>query len=175
MDKKNKTNKTTVIVLVVIALLLLLGSCILAYKKPGSGGIINKGTWKVTLLNNTYTELSGSVKADNVDINNTKMVYTIPVKNAGEFYEATIDVKNEGTIDAKMDAITMGGLSEQQKQAIQYTVTYGNNSFLSSANKLGYTLKAGETVQVRIFVLVNEAVGLENGLTLEFTLSYVKK
>ena len=175
MDKKNKSNKNMVLALVAVAVVLLAVSALLTYKKSGNGGILNKDTWKVTILKDSYKELSGSIKAESVEITDTKMVYKLPLKNAGEFYEATVDVKNEGTIDAKMDAITIGGLTEQQQQGIQHTVTYDKNSFLNSATKLGYTLKAGETKQIDIFVLVNEPIGLENGLTLEYTLSFVKK
>lgn len=103
------SQKKELIILGVIVLFLLFGigyaylSCNLTINGTSS---INNATWDIHFENISVT--SGSVSANTpvIDTNKTTVTYDVTLTNPGDFYEFTVDVVNEGSIDGMIDSIS---------------------------------------------------------------------
>ena len=177
MKKKKKEKKNLVILLITIFVLLLLCCALFIFKKSdnGNGGIINSLTYKVALDNNSYKELSGSVTPTSVDILDTGMKYSIPLKNANEYYQANIKIVNKGGVTAKLKGIEITGLTDEQRTYIQHQIKFNDYAFLQSSDKLDFDLKPGESATIEVYVLASQPVNLDGGLNLGFNLKFKKK
>ena len=110
---------------------------------------ISNLSWDIHFENLNVTE--GSIEpSDGSGISQDKMSITssLDFKNEGEFYEYTVDVVNNGTINAKIESVEGLTLTEEQAKYFDYTATYSdgvavaNNQFLKGKTK--------ETIKVRI-------------------------
>lgn len=111
---------------------------------------IAKATWDVHFENVRVTAGSVSAtKAAVIDANTTSVSYDFSLTIPGQFYEFTVDVKNGGTIPAKLSAVpTLGGLSAAQDIYTNYTVTYSDGT----APKANDALAAGTVKAVKVRV-----------------------
>ena len=174
--KNKKSFRKLVTGVLIWMLLLIVGICLVIAsrgrdEKPTPGP---NAKWSIKIDDKSYKELSGSVKATGFSVAGTKMKYVVPLNNKGDFYEATIKVRNEGDFDAKLDTVLIGGLTDEQKKSIQHTVKYGKYAFLNDAKDVDLILKAGKSETIEIFALVNEPISGVDEYTLEFTLNFVK-
>ena len=81
--------------------------------------------------------------------NTTSLTYTIALQQPGDFYEFTVDVKNGGSIAAKLNsAPTISGVSTAQDVYTNYTFLNSDGSAVTA----GQTLAAGakRTYKVRV-------------------------
>lgn len=108
-------------------------------------------TLDVALKENTYLESIGSVESSNKSFNKTTANYTISL-NPGEYYEFTIAVANQGTLDAKLTSIKSTGFTKEQEQAVNYTVYYGNSFYPNTIEDLNIGLGKNATDYLRIRV-----------------------
>ena len=90
---------------------------------------------------------SGSISNVVPDIVSSKAVeFTVEFNMPGDFYEFTIDVVNDGTIDAMIDNIFISSsITPEQEKYLYGTLKYDNG------NELGrnHLLKAGESLRYR--------------------------
>ena len=98
-------------------------------------GIANleKPTWNVYFDNVHITE--GSVttvtQSPTIDSNKTTITYNITLDKPGDFYEFTVDVKNDGTIDAMIEEVVsrVNGVAPGELPSyLKYSATYDNGS-----------------------------------------------
>lgn len=143
---------TLCLVVISMGLFLTAGSYSRAVKlvNDSNNQQVNK-TFNIVLKENTYIESSGSVKANKVSFSNTKSNYNISL-NPGQFYEFTIAVENQGTIDAKLTKITSTGLTKEQEQNLKYTIYYGNNYYANNTSDLniGLGINAIDYIRIRV-------------------------
>ena len=99
---------------------------------------IEKNTWDIHFENLQKTE--GSVVATKdavIEDKNTNINYLVALQKPGDFYEFKVDVKNAGTIPAKLSSTpTLSGLTDAQKVYTNYTVTYDDGSTVSENDAL---------------------------------------
>ena len=97
---------------------------------------IDSASWDVHFNNIRVT--SGSVSATTPAIsNNTSVSFSANLANPGDFYEFKIDVVNAGTLDAKLDGITiLPNLTLQQTKYFYYTVTYEDGTSVDENDSL---------------------------------------
>lgn len=174
--KKKKGFSKFVTGILICLILLIVGVCLVIAgrgrdEKPSPGP---NAKWSVKIDDKSYKELSGSVKATGFSVDGTKMKYVVPLSSKGDFYQATIKVVNDGDFDAKLDSVSIGGLTDEQKKSIQHTVKFGEYAFLNDAKNVDLFLNAGKSKTIEIFVLVNEPINGVNSYTLEFTLNFIK-
>ncbi len=102
---------------------------------------IDSASWDVHFANVQVT--TGSVAATTPAIsNNTSVSFSANLANPGDFYEFTVDVVNEGTLDAKLDGIEiLPVLTQAQQNYFKYTVTYSDGIDIINND----SLDAGET------------------------------
>lgn len=77
----------------------------------------------------------------------TKMSYNVTLAIPGDYYEFTVDIKNAGTIDAKISEIVADKLTDAQDVYANYTVYYNGTS---TAPKADDKLAAGETKTLKV-------------------------
>ena len=106
--------------------------------------------WDVHFENIGIT--SGSVTATTaptIDNAKTKITYAVELNTPGDFYEFTVDVKNAGTVDAKLESLpTLSGVSSTQAVYTDYTFKHSDGSAVAA----GETIAAGSsrTYKVRV-------------------------
>ena len=109
-NQKKKKKVLSVLVLVLLVLGITIGYAILSQQLVISGtSTISNASWDVHFENVAITE--GSVTATTAPVaaaTDKKTTLTYAVGNLtlpGQFYEFTVDVKNGGSVDAKLDAV----------------------------------------------------------------------
>ena len=137
---------------------------------------ISKNTWNVHFENinvkeGSITDGSATISEDTAIVN-----FQVPLKQPGEYYEFSVDVKNSGTIDAKINSIVNSSLTEAQQQYLEYTVNYENGQEI----KQGDILKANESSKIVIKVKYRDDITENNlptedqNLNLTFNINYVQ-
>ena len=89
---------------------------------------ISKNTWDVYFDNVVVRE--GSVEAVKIPTvtDKTTVDFEVALNLPGDFYEFTVDVVNDGTIDAMIESIEKTPvLTEEQAKYLNYTITYEND------------------------------------------------
>ena len=139
---------------------------------------VEKNTWNVYLDNPLVT--NGSVNEDLpvVDsVTKTTVDFSATLNLPGDFYEFTVDVKNEGTIDAMIESIENTlNLTDEQKKYINYTISYQCDKELKSKQ----VIKSDDFVRIKIRVeyrtdiIETDLPDTYQNLDLSFTLNYVQ-
>ena len=195
MKKKYKSNNLK-LSLVALLLVVTIGYATLQTNRTINGtSKINNSTWNVHFNNPTVS--TGSVAIDTTKYANaqaatkdsaTSVSYNVLLSEPGDFYEFTVPVQNEGTIDAMIDTITStikigtGAVqnitSETLPSWLNYSVTYSDGGAIAPKHELN----AGttETYKVRVEfkrditnAQLEDAAGKE--LQLTFSVEYVQK
>ena len=154
-----KRNRKQNIKLLILVLFLLLGigyAALTAELKVDGTVNVSKSTWDVHFENVQIT--SGSVSANPAPTTNntdtTSMTYTINFTKPGDFYEFTVDVVNDGTIDAMVDVVSnktynsTGTTEIALPTYLTSTTTYNDGSPISQNHKL--LKETSEKIKVRV-------------------------
>ena len=133
-------------------------------------------SWDIHLENAKVK--SGSVSANAPSISGTSSVgFNVELNTPGEFYEFTVDVVNEGSIDAMIDSVVKTpDLTSEQAKYIKYEITYENGESISTKQ----TLKKGTTTPIKVRVeykkdlVASDLPTTKTELSLKLTLIYVQ-
>ena len=138
--------------------------------------IINANLWDVGLDNLNIT--TGSVAAISEPIVNSSVSstnYSVKLVNQDDFYEFTVDVVNNGNVDAKLGSLVETvGLTTEQEQYFDYNLTYQNNVPI----QVNQIVKKDEYVRLKSRVEYKEEVNITSvpesvkTLNLGFKLNY---
>lgn len=161
MKKKRKSNLKLILILLVLG--LTVGFALLtATLKINGIGRINKATWNIHWEN--VEEKDGSVTATTpayiVDEDRTIVEYSIVLAKPGDFYEFTVDAKNDGTIDGMITAIdnklydANDDVIDPIPSYLTYTVTYSDGKEIEE----DHLLKAGRSEKYRVKVKFKETI-----------------
>ena len=171
---KSKTKyKFSTMFLITLLLLLTLGYAYLTQTLNINGlSKVNNASWNVYWDNVQVT--SGSVEADTPTISNqTTVSFNVHLSKPGDFYEFTVDAKNDGTIDAMIDTITK---TNNIPNYLEYTITYSSGLEIAQYNYLKANSK--EVYKVRVeFKNDIDASDLPNSnqsINLTFGVTYVQ-
>ena len=96
----------------------------------GSSEVV-ASSWDIHLENAKVK--SGSVSANAPSISGTSSVgFDVELNMPGEFYEFTVDVVNDGSVDAMIDSVVKTPeLTTEQAKYIKYEITYENTYALA--------------------------------------------
>lgn len=162
---KNYNQRSTRGMYVVVLLLLLIGigyALISTTVNINGTAKIGASNWKVWFSANP-TVTSGSVTPDTTagDVavhktSDTLVEWTVTLKQPGDFYEFSVPVTNDGTIDAKLATLTKSpsALTTDQAKVLEYTFEYGTR-YDGGADKTiaqNDLLPAGKTSTVKVRV-----------------------
>ena len=116
---------------------------------------ISKNIWDVHFENVQIT--AGSVEATKIPTieNNTTVDFETKLKIPGDFYEFTIDVVNNGTIDAMIESIIKEPeLTTEQQKYLNYVIEYQNGEQIISKQ----LIKSNEFVRLKVRVELKKDV-----------------
>ena len=143
---------------------------------------VSGNSWKVYF--NSVGVTNGSVDATTsptiTGTNTTSVDYTILLDKPGDFYEFTIEAKNDGTIDAMVDSITTPNIASRILQYLNYSVKYSDGSDVKVTDVL--KAKTSTTYKIRIEYrtdivasdLDENEVNLDLTFGISYTQSYIK-
>lgn len=154
--KNNKKKERSIVILLIVAVLLMtVGFAAYAQTLNINGTVkVKANSWNVHYVSNDITKSQGSVDATSatIDTNDTNFAFTVNLQKPGDFYEATINVINEGTIDAVLKKLTMSTLTDAQKKYLSYKVSYNGTEYTASNENLSVALAAEATHPVVVRV-----------------------
>ena len=149
MGNKKKKERGVLLLLVVAVLIMTVGFALYATTLTITGTVNVKGSpWNVhydtSYGTNGITTTSGSVAATSAVIgtNDTDFAFTVTLEKPGDFYEATIQVINEGSMPAILKSITLSGVPAANQAYLSYTVTYDGTPYTATTTGLTDTLSA---------------------------------
>ena len=142
----------------------------------GTTGIVGN-SWDIHFENLNVKD--GSVTATNpatIQSNKVDITYSIRLERPKDYYEFTVDVKNDGTLPGKVSISSLAGITTEAASIIDYTITYINGRSVN----IGDILNAGakKTIRVRVFykdeINPDDFPATDLNLTLTYTLQYVQ-
>ena len=152
-DKRKKKKVLSILVLLLLVLGISIGYAVLSQTLTITGtSTISNATWDVHFENVQVT--TGSVTATVVPVaaaadKKTSLTYTVNLAKPGDFYEFTVDVKNGGSVDAKLNAVpTISGVGTAQDVYTNYTFTNSDGTAVTS----GQTIAAGASKKYKVRV-----------------------
>ena len=130
---------------------------------------VSGNSWKVYF--NSVSVTNGSVDATTAPTvtgtTTTSLDYTILLDKPGDFYEFTVEAKNDGTIDAAVSSITEPNIASRVLQYLNYSVTYLDGSPVNEGDILKKKTSTNYKVRVEYRTDI-EASDLDSeGVTLD--------
>ena len=133
---------------------------------------IDSARWDIYFTNIRVT--NGSVSSElPVITNKTAINFSANLENPGDFYEFKVDLVNDGTLDAKLESITiLPVLTEAQKKYFRYTVTYEDGVSIDINDEL--KAETSETLLIRCEYLVQSDTSLypTDDISLNFSVAF---
>ena len=189
--KKRQKNKKFIVIAIALLLVISIGYAALSTQLQINGTAnVAATTWNVYFTNIVTT--TGSVTPTTAPTTSgtstTTLTYAVVLEEPGDFYEFTVDVKNGGTINAKIadNGISNTTLTQAEDALVNYTVTYSNGTAIAAGDKLtksGQTVNGiGDTRTIKVRVefdpnVSSEVLNAMDGdvaLTLQLSLNYVQ-
>lgn len=190
--EKQKHVQTAIIGVLAVAILVMAVGFAFAVQDLTIGGTadLTGYTWDVHFKTGsgtgTYAETANSVTpATPPTVSGTSISsFNVDLEKPGDYYEFTIDVENGGSIEAKLDSITLNMSTTTQNvnvsDYVEYTFWYGNDSFTTigspiSVSSSNYVLaksgQSGNTETVKVKVLYKQPTQNSELLTQDLTVS----
>lgn len=138
---------------------------------------ISKNTWDVHFDNVVVKD--GSVEAVKTPIieNDTKVDFEVQLNLPGDYYEFTVDVVNNGTIDAMIDSIEkLPELTLEQQKYLNYIIEYENGEQISTKQLVSKEsfVRLKVRVEIKKDIIATDLPEVGDVLYLSFTLNYVQ-
>jgi hypothetical protein len=164
MKRRVSKKKRTVIALLIVLAVVSVGYAVVMTNLKLIGyTTVNKNSVSVTFSNavvNTegITDVTPTIGKEGNDPNNTKITFNnITLNNMGDFYEFTVDMTNDGTVDAMITGFTKATTPANLPPYVKFTMTYDDDVALAN-NQI---LKKGDTETLKIRVEY-DAAGMTN-------------
>ena len=168
--KKNK-RKLNYLIVVILLLLVSVGYAVLSSNLNIVGaGTINNPTWNIHWENVSVKTGSVTASTPTIDTNKTTVNYSVTLSIPGDYYEFTVDVVNNGSIDAMIDSIqtTMVDGNNQPvtlPNCIHFSVTYDDGDDVANFHKLDKREDEEKTIETTKEPVIN--INMVNNENLE--------
>jgi len=140
---------------------------------------IQKLNWKIEFENIEVKDGSVAPIVDaTIDDTKTGIYYEVLLNGPGEYYSFTADIVNSGTMNAKIYDIIDNGITDRQREFLDYEITYADGTEISRNDEL--LAKQSKKVNVLIAFKDEDLVAsslpeTEQLLDLSFRIVYVEK
>ena len=137
---------------------------------------ISAASWDVHLDNVKLNSKSVTATAPTIT-NGTTATFSTVLNMPGDFYEFTIDVVNDGTIDAMIDGITKTPtLTEAQAKYLNYIIEYQNGESINTKQLVAKNsfVRLKVRVEYRKDITASDLPTTSETLNLAFTVNYVQ-
>lgn len=115
-------------------------------------GITPKWDVHFSNLNIEYGSVSDELVNEHakiVDERSTYITYDVKLPHNRDYYEFTVDVVNDGNLDALIGSVILSGYDEDAQKSISYNVTYVDTN---EDVKMDDELLKGETRKIRVHI-----------------------
>ena len=112
--------------------------------------------WDVNIDELSYNETIGCIPASKHSTTATTSTSEVTLSNPNEFFEYTIKLDNDGNLDAVLRGINIEGISENQKQYLDYSVIYNEEKYTDRTRDLEIPLENSQSTNVVIRVEYKE-------------------
>ena len=176
----NKSNKNISLFIIIVFLFgISMGYALINRTLNITGSMeVMQNTWDIHFENVSVT--SGSIEAlkDPVIENSNLLVdFNVMLNLPGDFYEFTVEVHNDGSIDAMVDSIVKTPeLTDNQKKYMNYIVEYQNGEQIVPKQILsvGEFVKLKVRVEFRNDVAESDMPTTNDVLNLSFKINYIQ-
>ena len=151
---KRKMDILYILIIVVLASLGIGYSYISTDLNINGTANVESANWDVHFDNLNVTEGSITPTEEATITDNTTVEFAATLDNPGDYYEFSVDVVNQGTMDAMIDGFDISPeLTTDEEKYLEYKVTYLDDTNLAN----NQALKAGtsEIIKVRFKYLEN--------------------
>ena len=174
-DRKTLYVTLGIVMICVFTLTIAYAALNTVLKITGSAEV-SAADWDIRLENPIVT--SGSVNSNLHTITvNKEASFSATLNNPGDFYEFSIDVVNNGSIDAMIDSITKSPtLSETQAKYLNYIIEYQNGETISNKQlvQANSYVRLKVKVEFRKDLVASDLPTTSETLNLAFTVNYVQ-
>lgn len=137
MRRRFKKKKRTILIVTtaIIVCLMSIGLAATAYTETlnMSGNVTVKAVkWNVHFNQTSYRETSGSANInDTLVVNSNLWGFQVTLANQGDFYEATMNIVNDGDFNAILSSITIDGFNDYEDfDYVSYSITYDRTNII---------------------------------------------
>ena len=179
--------ETRIMAFLLLLLVITVGYALLSQTLDINGtSKIKKTTWSiiwdnVVVNSNSVSGTSVTQAAQITNTEKTLVEYSITLSEPGEFYEFTVDAKNEGTIDGMINTVSnkvyeSNGTTEKTlPEYLTYSVTYNNGKPIDRY----HLLSAGSTEKYKVRVEFKDVEASllptqEETIKFKFSVDYVQ-
>lgn len=137
---------------------------------------IGRNTWKIYFDNVVHLtgEDLATTKPTTSGTTTKSLTYRVNLNKPGDAYRFNVDIVNGGTIDAMISIITNTSLTAEQSKVISYSVTYADETPISSKNLLANN--SSDKLLVSVIYrddiynseLINEDINIDIDLTIKY-------
>ena len=174
-DRKTLYMILSIVLISIFSLTIVYAALSVTLNIQGNAQVV-ASTWDIHLDNVKVT--SGSVSGTTPSITSpTTATFSTTLNMPGDFYEFTIDVVNDGSIDAMIDSVTKEPtLTETQAKYLNYIIEYQNGESISTkqlVSKNSY-VRLKVRVEFRKDVIASDLPTTSETLNLAFTVNYIQ-
>lgn len=141
----------------------------------GGNATVSKQIWKIEQKNLTMDLDSSATEFSIKFVNTNKKIeahFTASLSSIDDYYSFYFDIENNGTLDAKIDSFTLQGLSEIEKNNLDYIVTYLNGEEININDPLNINVK--KTIKIYVKHKISSPISSGN-YNLSFKINFITK
>lgn len=180
-ENKKRRNHNILAALIILLLGISIGYAALSTTLVINGeSTIKKVVWNIHFANVRTEEGSVSINTQNGEkaayipnSDETRVEYKVVLKQPGDFYEFTVDVVNDGTLDAKISSNPILYGTDEYNKYVKYTTVWNDEP--TTSPKAGDVINAGQSRKAKVRIEFNSNISVEDlpseDKTLEFTYS----
>lgn len=158
--KKNKRNRGLLVLLLLLILGISIGYAAISSKLTiNTTANIGNATWDVHFENIVKNENNVTAVVEPTISNQTEINYSVNLEKPGDFYEFTVDVVNNGSLNAVIDTdgVENTTLTTTQDVYANYIVTYDDGTEIAPGDKLA----AGESKKIKVRIEYDNTITSE--------------
>ncbi len=134
MEKRISYSGIIIILLVVAVVIMAIGFATFSANLTINGtASIKKASWDVAFDEGSYTQTGDIAATGTPSINGTSVTYEVTLTEPGDVFEFTVDVINNGTIDAQLQEITLAGTTGHENY-LKFEVVYNGTTYDQASN-----------------------------------------
>ena len=137
---------------------------------------VSAASWDIYLDNVQLNSQSATTNVPTIT-DKTTATFSTTLNKPGDFYEFTVDVVNNGSIDAMIDSVTKTTtLTESQAKYLNYIVEYQNGEAINTKQLVAKNsyVRLKVKVEFRKDITASELPQISEILNLSFTVNYVQ-
>ena len=137
---------------------------------------VKAANWNIYLSNPKVTRGSATTDLPIIKSNST-LEFKTTLNMPGDFYEFTVDVVNDGDLDAMIENVVKNPeLDSNQKKYLNYTVTYQNGEIINVNQLLSKntTMPIKVRIEYRKDISASDLPSTSTNLNLSLTLEYIQ-